>query len=139
LNRRQRARVGQVLRELGRLWEEEASEAAYRLARAEYLAEQGAAEAASVLREVAMDELRHLVLVTRLLAREEVERDPSGMFAAMIEADHDAAARAAEMGEVAAGAGLEEEAMLFGRLADDERAHVARLEEVLSRLRKDAQ
>lgn len=55
--------------------ESEASEAAYRLARAEYVAEQGAAEAASILREVAMDELRHLVMVTRIHARDEVGRE----------------------------------------------------------------
>jgi rubrerythrin len=131
---RQRAGVVRVVRELERLWEEEASEAAYRLARAEYAAELGEAEAASALREVAMDELRHLVLVTRLLARDEVERELPKMFAAMIEADRDAAVRADEMARLAQDGGLEEEAALFRRLAEDERSHVARLERALVQL-----
>jgi rubrerythrin len=130
----QRASVVRVVRELERLWEEEASEAAYRLARAEYAAERGEAEAASALREVAMDELRHLILVTRLLARDEVERELPKMFAAMIEADREAAARADEMARLAQDCGLEEEAALFRRLAADERSHVGRLERALVRL-----
>lgn len=134
MDTRQRANVVRVVRELERLWHEEASEAAYRFARAEYAAERGEAEAASALREVAMDEFRHLVLVTRLLAREEVERDLSKMFPAMIEADRDAAARADEMAHLAHDCGLEEEAALFRRLAEDERSHIARLERALVRL-----
>lgn len=134
MDTRQRASVVRVVRELERLWEEEASEAAYRLARAEYAEERGEAEAASVLREVAMDELRHLILVTRLLARDEIERDLPAMFAAMINADRDAAARAEEMARLAQDGGLEEEAVLFRRLAEDERSHVARLERALVRL-----
>jgi rubrerythrin len=132
----QRASVFRVVRELERLWEEEASETAYRLARAEYAAERGEAEAASMLREVAMDELRHLVLVTRLLARDEVERELPKMFAAMIEADREAAARADEMALLAHDCRLEEEAALFRRLAEDERSHVGRLERALVQLGK---
>lgn len=128
-------RTGQVLREeLERLREEEASETAYRLARAEYAQEQGALKAASILREVAMDELHHLVLVTRLLAREEIERDLPAMFAAMIQADRDAADSAASMAQVAREAGLDAETALFERLAEDERSHVRRLEEALAGL-----
>jgi rubrerythrin len=134
MDNRQRASVVRVVREFERLWEEEASEAAYRLARAEYAAEQGEAEAASMLREVAMDELRHLVLVTRLLARDEVERELPKMFAAMIEADREAAARADEMALLAHDCGLAEEAALFRRLAEDERSHVARLERAVVQL-----
>jgi rubrerythrin len=134
MDTRQRASVVRVVRELERLWNEEASEAAYRLARAEYAEERGAAEAASVLREVAMDELRHLILVTRLLARDEVEGELTKMFAAMIEADRDAATRAERMARLAQDGGLEEEAALFRRLAEDERSHVARLEQILERL-----
>jgi rubrerythrin len=131
MDTRQKASVVRVVRELARLWDEEASEAAYRLARAEYVAERGEAEAASVLREVAMDELRHLILVTRLHARDEVERDLPEMFAAMIEADRDAATRAEQMARLAQDGGLDEEAALFRRLAADERSHVARLERAL--------
>jgi rubrerythrin len=136
MQREQRLGVGRVLRELGRLWEEEASEVAYRLARADYLAERGEEQAAALLREVAMSELRHLVLVTRLHDREGVERDPVAMFAGMVEADRNAVARAEEMAETARKVGLEEEASLFACLAEDERGHVARLEEALALLRR---
>lgn len=134
MDTRQRDSVVRVVRELERLREEEASEAAYRFARAEYAEERGEAEAASVLREVAMDELRHLVLVTRFLARDEIERDLPAMFAAMIEADRDAATRAEETARLAHEGGLAEEAALFRRLAEDERSNVARLERALVRL-----
>lgn len=134
MDTRQRESVVRVVRELERLREEEASEAAYRFARADYAEERGEAEAASVLREVAMDELRHLVLVTRFLARDEIERDLPAMFAAMIDADRDAATRAEEMARLAHEGGLAEEAALFRRLAEDERSHVARLERALARL-----
>ena len=138
MDRAQEVRVDPVLREeLERLWDEEASETAYRLARAEYAQEQGASEAASILREVAMDELRHLVLVTRILAREEIERDLPAMFAGMIQADRDAAESASSMAEVAREAGLDEETALFERLARDERSHVRRLEEALAGLKKN--
>ena len=132
----QQVRVDQVLREeLERLREEEASETAYRLARAEYAQEQGASEAASILREVAMDELRHLVLVTRIVAREEIECDLPTMFAAMIQADRNAAESASSMAQVARDAGLVEESALFEGLAEDERSHVRRLEEALAGLK----
>lgn len=132
----QRVHAEQVLRdELARLWDEEASETAYRLARAEYAQEQGALEAASILREVAMDELRHLVLVTRLVAREEIERDLPAMFAAMIQADRNAAESASSMAQVAREAALEEEAALFDRLAEDEHRHVRHLEDALAGLK----
>lgn len=106
-----------------------------RLARAEYAQEQGASEPASILREIAMDELRHLVMVTRIRAREEIEGDLPAMFAAMIQADRNAAEIASSMAQVAREAGLEEEVVLFNRLAEDERAHVRQLEVALAGLK----
>jgi rubrerythrin len=128
----QPVRVARIAPELERLWQEEASETAYRLARAEYAEEQGFFNAASTLREVAKDELRHLVMVTRLLAPEEIEGDLPAMFAAMINADSRAAESAGSMAQVAREAGLEEEAALFEQLAVDELSHVRRLEKALA-------
>ena len=133
----ERLGVEQVSRELERLWGEEASETAYRLARAEYAQEQGASEAASILHEIALDELRHLVMVTRLHAREEIEGDLPAMFAAMIQADRNAVESASSMAQVAHEAGLEKEAALFTRLAEDERAHVRQLEVGLAGLKEN--
>ena len=120
---------------LEELYEEEAFETGIGLARAARAREDGHPELAGIFEEIALDEARHLSLVARLLHPQYVECDVEANLEGQRGGDRDAIERETRMAEVARRAGLAREAELFERLAADERAHVAKIESALARLR----
>lgn len=119
---------------LRELYEEEAFEVGIGLARAAMAREDGHPEVAELFQEIALDEARHLSLVTRLLYPQYVERDVRANLEGLRGGDADAVGRETRMAEVARRAGLIREAELFDRLAADEREHVAKVDTALAHL-----
>lgn len=112
--------------------EEEASEAGLRLARARHWERKGFPEIAAIIREVAMRELEHFVLVTSYAQRQWVEQDLRSVLQAMMDAG--ASERERVLAGFARELGLEEEAEFFERLSRDETEHVQRFQEALALL-----
>ncbi len=119
---------------LKELLEEEISEAGVRLAKAKLAEEEGLNEAASVLREVAIDEARHATLIARLIPQD-VFKDTKSNVMGAIDVDSGAAEREKDFARKARNAGMEEAAKLFEQLLVDEMEHVRKLREIVNKLR----
>jgi rubrerythrin len=123
-----------VMEHLKELLEEEIYEAGVRLAKGKLAEEEGLNDAASVLREVAIDEARHATLIARLIPQDVFKGTKSNVMGA-IDADLGAAEREKDFARAATTAGMEEAAKLFEQLSVDEMEHVRKLREIVSKLR----
>ena len=128
------SRIWRVFKNIEDLVEEEASEAGLRFARARYWERNGFPEIATIIRDVAMRELEHFVLVTSYARRQWVEEDLRNALRAMMGADAGSSEREREIALLARELGLNEEAGLLERLSRDEAEHVQRFEEALALL-----
>lgn len=131
MEREQVNQIWRVFKDIEDLVEEEASEAGLRLARARYWEQKGFPEIAAIIRDIAMRELEHFVLVTSYARRQWVEQNLRSVLQAMRDADAGASEREREIAIRARELGLEEEAELLDRLSRDETEHVRRFEEAL--------
>lgn len=122
-----------ILDHLKELLEEEISEAGVRLAKAKLAEEEGLDEAASALRQMAIDEARHATLIARLLPEERFKDTKSNVMSA-IDADLSAAQREKDFASEARSAGMEEAAKLFEQLSVDETEHARKLRETAEKL-----
>lgn len=134
MDRVQVRKIWRVLKNIDDLVEEEASEAGLRLARARYWEGHGVPEVAAIIRDVALRELEHFLLVTSYARRDWVEQDLRSALQTMKHADADASEREREIATLARELGLDEEAALLERLSRDEAEHVARFQEALALL-----
>lgn len=134
MEREQVSQIWRVFKDIEDLVEEEASEAGLRLARARYWERKGFPEIAAIIRDVAMRELEHFVLVLSYARRQWVEQNLRSVLQAMRDADAGASEREREIAMRARELGLEEEAELLDRLSRDEAEHVRRFEEALALL-----
>lgn len=134
MEREQVGQIWRVFKDIEDLVEEEASEAGLRLARARYWEQNGFPAIAAIIRDVAMRELEHFVLVLSYARRQWVEQNLRSVLQAMRDADAGASEREREIAMRARELGLEEEAELLDRLSRDEAEHVRRFQEALALL-----
>lgn len=139
MEREQASKIFAVFKNLEDLVDEEASEAGLRLARAQYWERNGFPEIAAIIRNVAMRELEHFVLVTSYAKRHWVEEDLRSALQDMMAADDGSSVRERQMASVARQLGLNEEADLMERLSRDEAEHVKQFEEALVLLQSQGQ
>lgn len=132
MERGQVSEMWRVFKDIEDLVEEEAFEAGLRLARARHWERNGFPEVAAIIREVALRELEHFVLVLSYARRQWVEQNLQSVLQAMRDADAGAAEREREIARRARELGLEEEADLLERLSRDEIEHVRRFGEALA-------
>lgn len=134
MERGQVSEMWRVFKDIEDLVEEEAFEAGLRLARARYWEQNGFPEVAAIIREVALRELDHFVLVISYARRQWVEQNLRSALQSMRDADAGAAERERAIAHRARELGLEEEAELLERLSRDETEHVQRFTEALARV-----
>lgn len=121
-----------IERHLHELLEEEISEAGSRLVKALAAEEEGHAEAAEVLRKVALGEARHAWLIAKALP-ENPFGNPTQNLQSSIEGDADAARREDRYARLATELGRTELARLLKGLSADELKHVESLRKVVKR------